>query len=605
MAGEVAPSEYKDLVVFLATAGVVVPLFRRFKISPVLGFLAAGVALGPDGLGRFASDFRWLGVLTIDDPEQTRAFGEFGVVFLLFMIGLELSWERLKSMRRLVFGFGVAQVVLCSLALGGLAMLLGRPPESAAVVGLALALSSTAVVMPVLAERKRLQTGMGRTTFSVLLAQDLAVAPILVTVAVIAAASVGGAWAPGLLALLPAAAGLAILVVAGRLIIRPLFRSVAKANSHELFVAACLFVVIGAGLAAALSGLSMALGALIAGLLLAETEYRREVEINIEPFKGLFLGLFFVSIGTQLDLDVVAARPWTIAALVGGIIAVKASIIFALARTFGIPKRTALETALVLGPAGEFAFVIIDTALGHRLVTPGFAQAVLVSATASLFLIPLVVWGAERIGRQVVKSEGPEGPAEVPEPAGKRVLIVGYGRVGRLVGRMLGRHNIEFVAIDSDPKVTSERRQAGDRVLYGDATRADFLKVCGIETVPALVVTMDGRGKVNEVVKVARGLRPDMIIISRARDSRHAAELYKLGVTDAVPETTEASLQLAENTLVDLGVPMGPVIASIHEQREEFRKMLQDSAKRPTRALRRNVRGPELEPDDELSSEAS
>jgi len=513
----------------------------------------------------------------------------------MFMIGLELSWERLKAMRRLVFGFGLLQVVLCSVAIAGVAMLLGRPALGAVVVGMALALSSTAVVMPVLAERKRLQTGMGRATFSVLLAQDLAVAPILVTVAVLAAASAGGSWAPGLLTLLPAAAGLAIIVIAGRLVLRPLFRSVAKSNSHELFTAASLFVVMIASLGAAVAGLSMSLGALIAGLLLAETEYRREIEINIEPFKGLLLGLFFVSIGTQLDIDAVLAQPFTLAALVAGVVAVKIAVIFGIARAFKIPNRTALETAMVLGPAGEFAFVIVNTAVGERLVDPTFAQAVLVAATVSLFIIPAMAWLAERMGRRVPKGELPPILAESQEQAGQRVLIVGYGRVGRLIGRVLAKHDIGFMAVDADAKLVASRREKGDPVWYGDASRPDFLKACGIESVPAVVVTMDGRAQVDEVVKTARALRPDMIIIARARDSQHAAELYRLGVTDAVPETTEASLQLAENTLVDLGVPMGYVIASIHEQREEFRKLFQDSAKRPTRAMRRHVRHDEVE----------
>ena len=590
MAGEVQAGEYKDLVVFLATAGVVVPLFRRLKISPVLGFLAAGVALGPDGFGRFADEVSWLGFFTIDDPQQTRSLGEFGVVFLLFMIGLELSWERLKAMRKLVFGFGLAQVLLCSGLVAGLALLLGASPLGAVVIGAALALSSTAVVMPVLAEQGRLQSAMGRSTFAVLLAQDLAVAPILITVTVLAVANVGGDWAPGLLALLPAAAGLAILVVAGRLILRPLFRSVAKANSHELFVAACLFVVIAAGLAAAVSGLSMGLGALIAGLLLAETEFRREVEINIEPFKGLLLGLFFVSVGTQLDLDAVLSRPLAVAGLVAGVIAIKVAAILTLAKAFRIPSRTALETAMVLGPAGEFAFVIINQAMGERLVSAAMGQAVLVAATVSLFLIPLMAYLAERLGKKVPRGDLP--PMLAPdEKLGERVLIVGYGRVGRLVGRLLKRHDVDFVAVDTDAKLVAEQREQGVSIWYGDAVRPEFLKASGLETARAVVVTMDAPGKVDMVVKTARELRPDLVIIARARDSRHAAHLYRLGVTDAVPETTEASLQLAENTLVDIGVPMGLVIASIHEQRDEFRKLFQESAKRPTRALRRGTPG--------------
>lgn len=587
MAGEVAASDYKDLVVFLATAGVVVPLFQRLKISPVLGFLAAGVALGPDGFGRFAHDLPWLKYLTIDDPAQIRGLGEIGVAFLLFTIGLELSFERLKAMRKLVFGFGLLQVVLCSAALAGVAMLLGQPPLAAVVIGMALALSSTAVVMPVLAERNKVKTGMGRAVFSVLLAQDLAVAPILVTVAVLAAAAAGGSWAPGLLALIPAALGLAGLVAVGRLVLRPLFRSVARSGNNELFLAACLFVVFAASLSAAVAGLSMGLGALIAGVLLAETEYRREVELTIEPFKGLLLGVFFVSVGAQLDLDVLFATPVTVLLLLLGVVLIKAGTVFGLARAFKFPTRTALETAMVLGPAGEFAFVIVDVASGHKLLDHQFAQAVLVAATVGLFFIPVLAWLAERLGRRVPKGDLPELLNEAMAPAGQKVLIVGYGRVGRLVGRMLKRHDVAYVAIDTDARLVAEHRAQGQEIWYGDAARGDFLKHCGIDSVPAVVVTMDAPSKVEEVVRTARTLRPDLIIVARARDSHHAAKLYKLGVTDAVPETTEAALQLAENTLIDLGIPMGFVIASIHEQRDEFRKIIQGSAKRPTRALRR------------------
>lgn len=597
MAGEVAASDYKDLVVFLATAGVVVPLFQRLKISPVLGFLAAGVALGPDGFGRFAADVKWLSFLTIDDPAQVRGLGEIGVAFLLFTIGLEISWERLKAMRKLVFGFGLLQVVLCSAALAGVAMALGQPALGAAVIGMALALSSTAVVMPVLAENNKVKTGMGRATFSVLLAQDLAVAPILITLAVMAAAAAGGSWAPGLLALIPAAMGLGLLVLGGRLVLRPIFRSVARSGNNELFLAACLFVVFAASLSAAVAGLSMGLGALIAGVLLAETEYRREVELTIEPFKGLLLGVFFVAVGAQLDLDVVLHSPVTILALVAGVLVIKATAIFSLARAFKFPVRTALETAMVLGPAGEFAFVIVDAALGRKLLDPQFAQAVLVSATVGLFLIPVVVWLADRLGKKVPKGDLPAFLNDAMEPAGERVLIVGYGRVGRLVGRMLKRHEVPFVAVDTDAKLVADQRALGETIWYGDAGRPEFLKHCGIETVPAVVVTMDAPGKVEDVVKTARKLRPDMTIVARARDSHHAAKLYALGVTDAVPETTEAALQLAENTLIDLGIPTGFVIASVHEQREEYRKMIQDSAKRPTRALRR---GSQRERDAEL-----
>ena len=292
-------SDYKDLVVFLAAAGVIVPLVNRLKVSPVLGFLAAGVLLGPDGLGRFAQSLPWLSWLTIGDPGQLAQLSELGVAFLLFMIGLELSWERLRAMRRLVFGLGLMQVVVCTVVLAGGFMLMGQTLASAVVLGMGLALSSTAVVMPVLAERGRLKGTVGRSTFAILLAQDLSVAPILITVTVLAAlAQQGGALDPvvlgrALFTLVPAAIGLGLMVLLGWVVLRPMFRSVAKARKAdqggELFVAASLLVVVGAGLAAQASGLSMSIGALVAGVLLAETEFRREVEVSIEPFKGLLL----------------------------------------------------------------------------------------------------------------------------------------------------------------------------------------------------------------------------------------------------------------------------------------------------------------------------
>jgi len=601
--------EYKDLVVFLAAAGVVVPLFNRLKISPVLGFLAAGVLLGPDGLARFADTLPWLSWLTISDANQIRSLSELGVAFLLFMIGLELSWERLKAMRRLVFGLGLTQVAVCTIALAGVFMLMGQTLATAAVLGMGLALSSTAVVMPVMAERGRLGGAAGRTTFSVLLAQDLAVAPILITVTVLAAlaqaGSAGGEFdpsvlGPALFTLVPAAIGLALLVVLGRLVLRPLFRSVAKARAQgqgqEMFVAACLLVVVGAGLAAQAAGLSMSLGALIAGLLLAETEFRRAVEVAIEPFKGLLLGVFFVGVGIGLDLDAVAADPVAVFGLAILLTLFKAGLIYGVARAWGVKNRTAVETALVLGPAGEFAFVILGAGLVEGIASPDFTRTVMLAATISIFTVPLMAMFADRLTRQDAAVQ-PDLPPEALQPPSieGQVLIVGFGRVGRLVGEMLAEHGQKFVAVDANASTVSKGRAEGSNVFYGDAGSVDMLKRCGIEKARAMVVTMDAPAKVDEVVAATRSLRPDLILIARARDSKHAERLYRLGVTDAVPETTEASLQLAENTLVDLGVPMGLVLASIHERRDRFRKLFQDAmpdskGERRPRALRSTIR---------------
>jgi len=584
--------EYKDLVVFLAAAGVVVPLFNRLKISPVLGFLAAGVLLGPDGLARLADTAPWLSWLTISDAAQIRSLSELGVAFLLFMIGLELSWERLRAMRRLVFGLGLTQVAACTVALAAVFVFMGQPLVSAAVLGMGLALSSTAVVMPVMAERGRVKTTAGRATFSILLAQDLAVAPILITVTVLAALAVGGVGrddfdpavlGPALLTLIPAAIGLALLFILGRLVLRPMFRSVARAKARgqgqEMFIAASLLVVVGAGVAAQAAGLSMSLGALIAGLLLAETEFRREVEISIEPFKGLLLGVFFVGVGISLDLDAVAADPVGVFGLAALLTLLKAGLIFGMARLWGLNNRTAIETALVLGPAGEFAFVILGAGLVEGIASPAFTQTVLIAATISIFTIPLMAMLADRLLQRVAPAmpELPPEALEVPSATSGQVLIVGFGRVGRLVGEMLTEHGQAFLAIDANPATVAKGRAEGANVFYGDAGRAEMLVRCGIDTARAMVVTMDAPTKVDEVVMATRSLRPDLILIARARDHKHAARLYALGVTDAVPETTEASLQLAENTLVDLGVPMGLVLASIHERRDAFRRIFQEA----------------------------
>jgi len=593
--------DYKDLVVFLAAAGVIVPLVNRLKISPVLGFLAAGVVLGPDGLARFADRLPWLSWATISDPAQLAPLSELGVAFLLFMIGLELSWERLRAMRRLVFGLGLMQVVVCSLALGAAFMLAGQSLASAAVLGMGLALSSTAVVMPVLAERGRLKGAVGRSTFAVLLAQDLSVAPILITVTVLAALAQGGdtldpvLLGRALLTLAPAAIGLGVLVLLGRTVLRPMFRSVARARKAdqggELFVAASLLVVIGAGLAAQASGLSMSIGALVAGVLLAETEFRREVEVSIEPFKGLLLGVFFVGVGIGLDLDAVAADPVAVVGLAVLITAVKTAIIFALGRLWGLSGRAAIETALVLAPAGEFAFVVFASGLVEGVASPAVTATVALSATLSIFSVPLLAMLGQALAGRTVQAAPPD--AAEPEPGEGTTVVVGFGRVGRLVGEMLREHGQPFIAVDADPVAVAAGRRDGFDVFYGDAGRAEMLLKCGVMSTRALIVTMDAPTKVDEVVRAARELREDLILIARARDDLHAARLYALGVTDAVPETTEASLQLAENTLVDLGVPMGLVLASIHERRDQFRRTFQAAIPearrhRPTRALRRS-----------------
>jgi len=499
----------------------------------------------------------------------------FGVVFLLFMMGLELSFERLTRMRRLVFGLGGAQVVLSALLLAAIAFELGQPPAAALVIGAALSLSSTAIIIPVLAERKRLNLAAGRASFAVLLFQDLAVAPLLFMVTMLIGGQQNGLGLGLALTIAPAALALTGLIVLGRRVLRPLFHSVAMTKSTEFFMAACLLVVLGTGLIAAISGLSMALGAFIAGLLLAETEYRREIEVTIEPFKGLLLGLFFVAVGAELDLSLLFASPGPILFVAGALVIVKALAVWGLGRAFRLPARVAREVALLLGPGGEFAFVMIGAAVAGEIVAPKIGQTILVAVTLTMLATPaLARLGEFLAGRLPAPSLSPEAMEPPPEDEAHRVIIVGYGRVGALIGEMLDRHKIPYIAVDSDANLIARERRAGKPIFFGDATRLEFLRRCGIETARALVVTMDAPRSNEAVVEAARSLRADLTLVARARDAAHAKTLYDLGVTDAVPETIEASLQLSEAVLVDIGVPMGIVIASIHDKRDEYRKIL-------------------------------
>jgi len=557
---------YQAPLLFLVAAGVVVPLFKKLRLSPVLGFLLAGALVGPHGLGRLHA------ILPVEIPflaktGQIATLAEFGVVFLMFNMGLELSLERLVLLRRYVFGLGAAQAAACGLALMACALLLGQGWAAAATLAIALALSSTAIVMPVLAEKKRLNSYSGRAIFSVLLFQDLLVAPLLL---VLSMTNEGGA-ADLLWAFAWALAALALIAGLGRVALRPFFRLVAEANSNDLFIAACLLVVMATAVTAAYAGLSMALGAFIAGLLLAETEFRRAVELTIDPFKGLLLGLFFVSVGADLDPARVLAQPLTTLGLALGLTMLKAPIVFALALAFGAKPQKAREIGLLLAPGGEFAFLILTAAATAGLLPRELANDAMIGVTLSMAFIPPLASFATRApksARVVVESVAPD------LAAAERVLIIGYGRVGQIVTELMRAHKLDYLCIDADPGVAAREKERGEPVYWGDATRPDFLESCGLATARAVIVTMHTPSAVDEVVRIARAARPDITIVARARDASHARHLYALGATDAVPETTEASLQLSEAALVDIGVPMGLVIASIHEKRDIYRKAL-------------------------------
>ncbi len=589
LAGIINIHAYSDALVVLGTAGVVVPLFRRWGVSPILGYLGAGAVLGPLGLGSFIRDVPVLYWLTVVDARNVASIAELGIVFLFFLIGMELSLARLKAMRRMVFGLGMLQVVVTACLIAAIARASGQSATTAIVVGASLALSSTAIVIEILSKQGRVKTHAGRATFSVLLAQDIAVVPILFFVAVLAAgagAGAGGATGSGThliaslgIALTQTAVALIGIVVLGRLFLRPLFRLVAQAQSTELFVAAILFVIVGTGVAAATAGLSMALGAFVAGLLLSETEYRKAIEAIVEPFKGLLLGIFFFTVGMSIDFREIQREPVVLLGCVAGLIVLKATVLLALGRLFQLSWPITIETALLLGPGGEFAFVGIGAALAAGVVPEKTASFVLAVTSITMVLIPLLALLARRIDRWFSARKPAEPELAVPPVAVRgQVIVVGHGRVGQVVCALLREHKVPFIVTDSDAGAVARERRRGSNVYYGDATNPAFLQACGLRDASGVIITIHTQAAIDEVVRLVRLERPEVPIVARARDAAHASHLYAIGVSDAVPETIEASLQLSEAALVGIGVPMGLVIASIHAKRDEFRHELQQLA---------------------------
>jgi CPA2 family monovalent cation:H+ antiporter-2 len=578
---------YRDAMILLATAAILVPLGQRFKLSPILGFLIAGAVLGPHGLGALSDYLPALNWVTISEEKGLGAIAELGVVFLLFIIGLELSFKRLMTMRRLVFGLGTLQVATSATLIGLLAALTGERAGASIIIGLSLALSSTAVVIEVLSRNQRLNTTTGRTSFAILLLQDLAVVPLLFLVTILEPGNQGSLLGGLLQAFAQAIFVIGAIALVGTIVLRPLFRLVASADSTELFVAAALLVAVGSGLATAAAGLSMALGAFVAGLLLAETEYHRAIEATIDPFKGLLLGVFFFSVGMSLDVSRLLANPLPIAAGIIVLLAINGTVLISLLRLFRVPWRSTIETAFLLAAGGEFAFIVIGLALTKNIVSEETGTIVLAVTSFSMAIIPLLDLLGRRIAKEFAQAQEPN-PALTLAPPQERVdaIVVGCGRVGRLVSEMLARHKVKHIIVESDAGVVTRCHGEGWPVYFGDAKNPLFLKRCGIANAKGVVITVNRPAVADDIVTSVRELRNDIIIVARAGDEAHARQLYKLGVTDAVPETIEASLQLSEAALVGLGVPTGPVIASIHEKRDEFREVLQGAAGRPTRGLR-------------------
>lgn len=564
---ELASPALSDALVILGAAGIVIPVFTRFRITPVIGFILIGIAVGPFGLGKLVYDQPWLAHITITDPDSLDIFAEFGIILLLFTIGLELSFNRLWQMRRLVFGLGALELLLIGSSIAMFLAMMGQYWTGALGLGLALALSSTAIVLPI----SGTTSPVGRAALSMLLFEDIAIVPIIFMLGAMAPYAQSDGWEGLVDTLWQGGLVIVALLVLGRLALPRLFGQAARTKSPELFLAASLLVVIGASLATSLVGLSPIVGALIAGLLIAETEYHSEVEVIMEPFKGLALGVFLITVGMSIDLMTIWDNLASIMIAVFAVLTFKALVTGVLLRLMGARRGTAAETGLLMASPSETTLIVLAAASAALLIQPGTAQFWQIVTAIGLTVTPILARLGRYVGRRI--EPAPEmNEADVNEP---HVIIVGAGRVGRLVADMLAKHNQPYVTIDSDADMVQSAKRKGYSTHFGDAARGDALERLGVEHASAVILTMDEPVLAQRLTTKMRKAHPDLPIIARARDAIHAAELYRAGATTAVPETLEASLQLSEAVLVELEVAMGPVIASIHAKRDELREQIQ------------------------------
>ena len=565
-------SGLSDALVILGAAGIVIPAFARIRISPVIGFILIGILVGPSGLGAMSDRFPWLNYVTITNTEAIEPFAELGIILLLFSIGLELSFRRLWGMRRLVFGVGAAQLLASAVLIGAGIHLMGYAWVPSLALGIALALSSTAVVLPLVGTT----SPVGRSAFAMLLFEDLAIVPIIFALGALAPHAQAEGFAGLLSTLLVGGLVIAAMLVLGRLVLPRLFAQAARTKSPELFLSVSLLVVIAASLATAAAGLSPIVGALVAGILIAETEYHGEVEVMTAPFRGLGLGVFLIAVGMSVDLRFIAANwPALVLALIG-VMLVKTMVTASLLRLDGKRKAVAAEASVLMASPSETTLIVLTAAGAAGLIAADTAAFWQIVTAMGLTLTPLLA----RIGRDAARRIENRGQASEPDITPTRdeprAVIIGFGRVGRLVAEMLAGHDKPYVAVDSNIDAVKAARKEGFPLIFGDAARPEFIDKLNLGHASALILTMDDPVQVVRLVKRVRAWCPDLTIVARARDPEHAAELYRAGATDAVPETLESSLQLSEAVLVDLGMAMGPVIASIHEKRAELRKQIME-----------------------------
>jgi CPA2 family monovalent cation:H+ antiporter-2 len=559
----------REILLFLLLAGVLVPLLQRFRINQMLGFLAAGVVVGPFGLALWSGQFHWLGYFTFSTIEDVAPIAELGILFLMFMIGLDLSPARLWALRKWVFGAGLLQIGLTAALIGSIAWLFGNRIETAIVLGLALSLSSTAVAMQLLSARRAVASPLGQASFSILMMQDLAVVPLFILIGVLAQGDAGSLPSAMAMALAKAVGTIVLAYLIGRRVMRPVFTVFAVHRQPETFTALTLLVTLGIAAATAAAGLSMALGAFLAGLLLADTEFKHEVEVTVEPFKGLLMGLFFMSVGMQVDVRVLVRDPLWIPLSVLGLFAIKAAITAIVLRLGRFGWGSAIEGGLLLGQGGEFAFIIAGYAVATRLMDGVTGQFMMIVVGLSMFVSP----AAARFGSMCAdwferRQDSPAGGAAPPLRPG-HVVIAGFGRVGQLIADILQRQGIEFVALERDHRLVSSLHSKKIPVFSGDASRAELLHKVHAQDAAAVVLTMDDPQSALHAVRAIRKQYPALPLYARARDEKHARLLKKAGATQVIPETLESGLQLAGFVLHAAGAADGEAAQLLQAEREE------------------------------------
>ena len=529
----------QESIIYLLAAIISVPISKRLGFGSVLGYLCAGILIGPFGFG------------FIHEPEHILHFAELGVVFLLFIIGLELKPSRLWIMRKMVFGLGTAQVLVSAALIAVLAWFYGLEAQTSIVVGLILALSSTAFVLQMLAEKKQLSTQFGRAAFSILLLQDLAVIPLIALLPLLGArAGLDSGFDPVEVGMMIGT--LVLLIVGGRLALKPVLSTVAAAGIPELFTATALLVVIGSALLMEFAGMSMVLGAFIAGMLLADSEYRHQLEADIAPFKGLLLGLFFIAVGMSVNIGLLLDIPGRIMLLVAGLMVSKAVVLIVLARLFGMcDRRNAFSLAAVMSQGGEFAFVLFALAARERLVPAGVIDELILAVAVSMLLTPFVYLLNERVGAKLGKAEAPQFD-DIPEEE-HEVIIAGFGRVGQIVGRLLQSINKPFTALEIDSSQVDIVRRYGNSVHFGDAARPEVLRAAGAAHAKILVLATADMETSLHIAETAKRQFPNLTIIARAHNRRHAHKLMDVGVDKIFRDTLLSSLAMGESVLVNLG----------------------------------------------------